>query len=785
MIDFLNPVFFHFGQLSVSWLAVGVLAAAIPLIIHLSRSRRTKKMRFSTTRFFTDQFLRSYHMSRLKELLLLACRMLLCGLLAMALAQPIIKPKVNAFEGSRAVVLVLDNSASMGYTEGGVALLERARGVARKLIEELGPDDTVSVVLAARRESGPELLYEKKPTAEAGDVLQAVNAVKVETLGTDLTGAMARAETIANSSAAQSKEVYIFSDLQDSGWELPDKEAAGPSNSDVLFFFVSIRPKEVRNLAVTAVEYGASRPMTGVPFTIRPHISSQGDLGRACDVKLYVDGKKVSERRLEKLQDGRWAVPRFYHTFTTSGWHSGHVEVEDDTLTLDNRRYFAFEVLESVKVLAVNGAPSQVPRLDELFFLKTALTAPPEDKKASPIAIDVIGPPALGGAELDKYPLVILANVESLSADAVEKLEAFVDRGGSLLVFLGDKVNTSFYNQNLAASTRLHGGLLPGRLEKILGNPAGTANFATIGDVDHDHVVLAAFQDPKFASLAGVTFKALWHVVPEQAAVLMQARETDPKATAGLPLLCEKAFGKGRVLLFASTCDRDWTNFPVRPAFLPWTHRLVGYLAQEPLGRQTFYATGQAIPVPVSAAEGLPQVLVKKPDGTLGHAVAGNDPEQRLVFADTTQPGIYALNPDKPDKGPLFAVNLDSFESKLTYLDEVLAEADEETASANREDKITAGLKKRLDRPLISYVADADRVTEASQAARRGFKLWDIVLAIVLAIALFEPWFANRISIRHYARPKDMKESSPARAGRWGRIPERPGTEPQVQEVGS
>src|ERR687884_2285159 len=74
----------------------GLTSAAIPLVIHLSRSRRQKKMRFSTTRFFTDQFLRSYRMSRLKELFLLACRMALCGLLAMALAQPLFVPKGQA-----------------------------------------------------------------------------------------------------------------------------------------------------------------------------------------------------------------------------------------------------------------------------------------------------------------------------------------------------------------------------------------------------------------------------------------------------------------------------------------------------------------------------------------------------------------------------------------------------------------------------------------------------------------------------------------------------------------
>src|SRR3954466_4680271 len=101
-LTFLTPLFL-----------IGALAAAIPLVIHLSRSRRTKKIRFSTTRFFTDQFLRSYRMSRLEELFLLACRMALFALLAVALAQPFVKPTGagGAGGGPRTVVLVLDDSA--------------------------------------------------------------------------------------------------------------------------------------------------------------------------------------------------------------------------------------------------------------------------------------------------------------------------------------------------------------------------------------------------------------------------------------------------------------------------------------------------------------------------------------------------------------------------------------------------------------------------------------------------------------------------------------------------
>src|SRR3954452_10150708 len=88
-LTFLTPLFL-----------VGALAAAIPLVIHLSRSRRTKKMRFSTTRFFTDQFLRSYRMSRLKEIVLLLFRMALFALLAMALPRRCSAPKGGSAGGA-------------------------------------------------------------------------------------------------------------------------------------------------------------------------------------------------------------------------------------------------------------------------------------------------------------------------------------------------------------------------------------------------------------------------------------------------------------------------------------------------------------------------------------------------------------------------------------------------------------------------------------------------------------------------------------------------------------
>jgi hypothetical protein len=47
----------------------------------------------------------------------------------------------------------------------------------------------------------------------------------------------------------------------------------------------------------------------------------------------------------------------------------------------------------------------------------------------------------------------------------------------------------------------------------------------------------------------------------------------------GAPALVEARRGKGRVLLFTSSADRDWTDWPIRTSFLPAMQRFAGWLA--------------------------------------------------------------------------------------------------------------------------------------------------------------------------------------------------------------
>jgi hypothetical protein len=725
---------------------VGLLAALVPLVLHLSRSRRTKKMRFSTTRFFTDQFLRSSRMSRLKELVLLGCRMALFALLAAALARPLVLPKGAATAavgggGPRTVVLVLDDSASMGCAEEGGTPFRRAQQAALTVLRSLGPDDAASVVLAGRRAGGPEVLF-PEPTTDHAEVQRAIDGATVSALGANLTAAVGRAEELTAPARAQgtAATVYVFSDLQESGWDLPSKETMRSDALDVSYVFVSVRPKAPpANRAVTAVRYAATRPRVGVPFAVRPLLALGND-AKDTNVRLLIDGARVAEQKVEPLPGGKWAAPRFYHTFRSGGWHAGAVEVDDDALAADNRRYFAVEVpetTETVPVLAVNGSPSNVPHLDELFFLRLALTAAPEGQQA-PFRLQAVGPAELAGAELGKFPLVILANVERLGEAAVEKLEDYVAGGGKLLVFLGEKVDADFYNTTLAGANRRHGGLLPGT---IAGKGAEKVGF--IGEVNYEHRALAAFQEPKLGALLGpsLTFEALRVEAPPQA-VLM-------KSSRGAPLLCEKAFGKGTVLLFASSCKRGWSDFPIRPAFLLWSRFVAEYLTQTPLSLQSGYNTGDAVRLTAPADEkGV--LWVRKPGGGKVPARRAADGSGAFEFTDTTVPGVYAvLRSDQETRVGLFAVNLETYESDLSYLDAPLPD---EPAN-DRNERVVAALKEQLGQPpLLSYVDDPAGLADALGGARRGWKLWDVVLVAVLLMGLFEPWLANQLARRFYGR---------------------------------
>ena len=775
------------------WFLIGLFAVGIPLLLHLRRSRRANRIVFSTTQFFDDQFMRSARRAKLQDLLLMMLRMALLAALILALAQPLIRaPGVGSWLGmgsSQTVAIVIDDSASMNAAaaaspnNAGGTLLERSKAAATALLDELSPEagDRATVVLAGLREGGPTVLFDE-PTGDFAAVRRAIESVEPTDLGTDLEAAVSTAASrIGGGSEAQGDRgsgvaggrVYVFSDAQLSALRSADAMDVGPTVGVVL---AAVRPGgagdagEAGNVSVDAVQYGSSRPMVGVPFTFRALLTNHGRAAGEATVRLVMEGETRSETTVDLPAD-RGKIVRFTHRFADAGSFAGRVEIEasdgiGDAIPGDNRRHFAVRVEDRVRLLAVSGAPSTIARQDELFFFRTALAVGGQRGRenageggvdAPSVIVDRTTPEAFDPDALDRYPLLVLANVPSLDEATIDAIERYVDRGGGLLIALGDRVEAGAYNR-WVGDHRLHGGLLPGPLQRVAGGsdandtPGGVAGLENeegdtgrstfVVDFDATHPVLAGFDEGSLGGFSEVRFDRWFDIRPVDADALLLA-------AGGSPLLLEKRFGRGRVLLFASTIDRDWTGFPLEPTFVPWAFRTVSYLAQPSGTRDGFLRTGAvaALPAAITQSETL---AVTRPDGTVAYAQPGEPGEAGrggMRFSDTQRAGVYRVEPRGDDPAAsgeggaegryLFAANPPRGEAISRYLD------------ADRLQTIAAAGAS------IALIDASQEMADAGGLAEPGYAAWDLLLMLALIAGLVEPWIANRLSRRRAAKAGD------------------------------
>jgi hypothetical protein len=270
---------------------------------------------------------------------------------------------------------------------------------------------------------------------------------------------------------------------------------------------------------------------------------------------------KTAIRAFADVPAGGTARKTLSHSFAQGGPTAVRLSLPPDALPDDDAHALALVVPREVRALVVDGAPSPVRYRDEAYFVESALASP-----ASPVRPTLVDAEALAGEDLSKYDVVFLLNVRSPGARAAD-LARFVEQGGGLFVSLGDQIDPEEYAKELP-------GLLPAALHVAKTAPEGRP--ARFGDVDLAHPALSVFQGEAKEGLVGV--RASRYVLTRPA-----ARGEAPRVLAtfddGAPALLEARRGKGRVLLFTSTADRDWTDWPIRTSFLPAMQRFAGWLA--------------------------------------------------------------------------------------------------------------------------------------------------------------------------------------------------------------
>jgi hypothetical protein len=555
----------------------GLLAAAIPLAIHLFFRRRPRPTPFPAIDFILRARKETQRRLRLRKILLFTARTCLLAAIATALARPRAEQPGRAVAvaaGPRATAIVLDASGSMRYRLGGRTLFERALQDAREALAGLGPEDPATVVVC-----GVDAPAAEPPSFDRAAVRRVLDRAQAAAGHSDLTACvLAAAQTLsaAKAQAALPKRIIVATDLTASAWRLdappPTVDSPkGPVRPEVSVLDAA-RGAPLPNRAVVALEAEPDPAAGARGYRFTATMVNHGkekltDLPLALTVGLPsgAPGKepKVAIRAFTELPAGGAVKKSLLHAFPEGGPTAVQVSLPGDALPLDDARALVLEVPRDVRALVVDGAPSPVKYRDEAYFVDAALSSP-----ASPVRPHVIDGEALPAEDLGKYDVVFLLDVRSVGAKAAE-LQRFVEGGGGLFVSVGDQVDPELYGKEL-------GGLLPMSLHvEKTATPRAQGGGARFAEVDFAHPALSVFNGEAREGFMGTRTERylLARPVKQGGAARVLAAFDD-----GAPALVEGQRGKGRVLLFTSTVDRDWCDWAIRTSFLPAMQRLAAYL---------------------------------------------------------------------------------------------------------------------------------------------------------------------------------------------------------------
>lgn len=697
-MNFLNPLFLF-----------GLLAAAIPVIIHLFTRRRPRERPFPSLEFLAEVNQSEIRRLRLKQWLLLLLRTLAVAAIALAMARPALRSTGVRSGAATTVIALVDVSGSMGATAGvspagqAATLAGQARRVVEDLLTTLGPSDELLLVPYDRTPHPTSA----RPGSDVGRLRAAAQALDAGATTTEHRAALEFAARALAGTQALNRELFWISDFQAAGFPAPAAGAPGTFTTapagpwaQTRVYLVPLAPRSRANVALTDAALAPTESGLALTVSASSYGANPGDL--AVEAHDAQAGAELARGFLALPARGATATLLPLARIPDQG---GVVTIPDDPLPLDNRRVFAAGRSGTLRVvLREDGPPST---------LRLALEA---GAPASGLAVETVAAAALP-ARLAGADVLVLNDLERLGAMETQAVLDFQRSGGGVLVVLGTRADAAFWNGSLLREAGL--GLLGGA-EQAAPEAAWRLVRSLAG-----HAALAGFPARPGEPLSTARFRSI------RAFTAAPGSRTLLEFDRAHPALVEGT----RALAFAAGLDPQASDFPVSGAFLPLLHQAV-----KVLGRGTAAASlmpGERYSAP--AATGLWRIEDEQGRAVPAELVATAG-ATRLVSAPLERPGLYRVVQGAAVRST-FAVNPDPRESDLAAIPE-------------------AALLRAFPAGRAQVVQPGADLARRVREARFGRELWSWFVALALLLLVAES-VIGRLGLAGPARPGG--EEPPAR----------------------
>jgi hypothetical protein len=499
------------------WFLLGLLAIAVPIVIHLLQLRRPQRIFFTNTAFIRDVELVTVRHRQVQHWLVLLTRVLALIALVLVFCQPFIAAdKENIISSASGGTDVwVDNTNSM-----------QARGLSgRNLLEEAATQ--AGIIGSADKTARLRLLNSTR------------NAVSYPQYIDELNGLKLGRKALGDALMAGSSPLYFFSDFQKNSFAISLLDKFNRQKQVVL---IPLKGKASGNIYVDSVwlDDAFVRVRTNLNLHIRLRNGGQVDVEN-CPVKVFLGTKQAAAFQIG-VAAGKSATPVAQVQVDDAALAEGRVVLEDSPVTFDNVYYFTLQPAAAIRVLEIGAEPiaQQVYGNEPLFAYSFA--------KAGRVDY---------GA-LRQANLILLSELPEVDAGLREALRAALRRGASVVI-VPTALEQSHNSYNLTFK------------ELGLGVAEWEAKTTT---PELREVAMPSAQEPFFRDVFGAQQRTV--TMPRVAPVLRWSRTgTDiMRLRDSESYLANFPSGTGQVYVFSAPFAAAYSDFTEHALFVPVMYRM-------------------------------------------------------------------------------------------------------------------------------------------------------------------------------------------------------------------
>ncbi|MGM0600197.1 MAG: BatA domain-containing protein [Candidatus Rifleibacteriota bacterium] len=695
------------------WFLLGLLSLAIPIYLHLYHRKTPIRKEFPSLRLIRLSVEFTARRKKMKNIILLALRLFLLILVIAALARPFIGQSASAKATSSnpaASVILLDNSMSMGSTHQGISLFNTARARALEILEQMQPGDKATVGLL----NDPGRLLYSQLTWDRDTLKKSVANAPLSMAGTSIYSSLLSALKLLTPLKTYKRTVYVITDMTESSWKpLIERYNLKDIDPGIDLILVPVGGATPENMAITRLESGAPIVMANREMPLKIKVANFSSRARKSKLAISINSQRKYEREIELPPDSEKEFSIDCKLVKT-GMNHIKADIQTDALPFDNERHLAVKVFEPCNVLIIKSESKEQKANNDDIFLKYAIN-PLNKAKSNNFITESRTPTEAANLDLNKYAVISILNLNRLPDSLIGKLSQYILNGGNLITFIGNRVDPEWYNKHLIDNP---GGeyILPARLYKRVGNAVSKSIAYQMTDIDFGHPAFAIFNEEGNGDPSRAHIYEFFQVKPNPDALTLC------RMSHGLPGIVEEKRGQGRSMLITFPADTSWSDWPLKPTWLPFLHQTIIAMVTSQELEIGNIKPGMPIAATIKnkAAQDISMLLPDQKEIAINTSETSSG-LTHFSSRETNQNGYYLI---KAGNEVLtgFAVNPPPTESNLKRIN-----------------------LRKIPR-FISMNIDTSKTTvkEKVSLLREGYDLSRAALWLLLAILLTECWFANR-----------------------------------------